>query len=515
MVLAAAALFGALSSGSAAPSGVRADVVSARPTSAAPSGVSARPAAVDVLNVGGTTRSPPVPSGFSGLALEQPSLEKYAGSNPGAIDPVFEQLVRNLDPGQRLVLRIAGDSTDWDWYPVQGMKQPPWVRYTLTPNWLAVARALASDLDARLILGINLEAGSAEIARAEGSAMIKMIGRASIDALELGNEPELYAGFNWYRTKAGVGVPGRPSGWDFAKYSQQFGAIARKLPAVPLTGPATGSLEWAPPSALGPFLAAHPQVRVVTLHRYPLVNCSTTPHLTAAQLLSTSSSVGLADSVARYVLIARHHGVPLRIDEMNTISCRGQLGLSNSFATALWSLDALFAMAKVGVSGVNFQTTAKAPDTPFSMSETGTEWTGTVNPLYYGLVTFAQAAPAGSRLLQITGQLGPSVRAWATLASNGSKRVLLVNTAPARSETITLGVSGVGANGSLERLRAPRLGATGGVTLAGQSFAAHTATGLLSGKRAVSTVTASHGRYVVALPAASAALLTFTRTPYP
>ncbi len=452
-------------------------------------------------------------SGFVGLALEQPSLIAYAGSDPNAINPVFEQLLRNLDPGQRQVLRIAGDNTDWDWYPVPGMTQPPWVHYTLTSDWLDVARALATDVDARLILGVNLEAGSAVIAKAEAEAMVNVIGRGYIDAIELGNEPELYAPFDWYKTAAGVGVPGRPADFDFADYSAQVGSIIGQLPSVPIAGPAVGGLSWAPPSVIGPYLSAHPQVKFVTLHAYPLVNCTGKPNLTAAQLLETSSTTGLAARIIPYIPTARRDGVPLRVDEMNTISCGGQPGLGNGFAASLWSLEALFSMAKAGVAGVNIQTSDGKDDTPFSTSETDGHWTATVNPLYYGLMTFAQAAPAGSRLLKIAGRLTPSVQAWATRAKDGTERVLLVNTASAKSETIGLTVSGETENATLERLRASGLGATGGVTLAGQSFGAQTSTGQLSGKQVTSTVAPTHGRYEVSLPAASALLLTFTKHP--
>src|SRR5215831_4150649 len=47
----------------------------------------------------------PISAGFLGLSLEYNSIEQYAGTNPQAIDPVFVQLVRNLNPGQSPVLR--------------------------------------------------------------------------------------------------------------------------------------------------------------------------------------------------------------------------------------------------------------------------------------------------------------------------------------------------------------------------------------------------------------------------
>jgi len=50
------------------------------------------------VHAGGSGRR--VPFGFLGLSLEYPAVEAYAGTDPRALDPVFLQLVRNLDPGQ-------------------------------------------------------------------------------------------------------------------------------------------------------------------------------------------------------------------------------------------------------------------------------------------------------------------------------------------------------------------------------------------------------------------------------
>jgi hypothetical protein len=69
-------------------------------------------------------------------------------------------------------------------------------------------------------------------------------------------------------------------------------------------------------------------------------------------------------------------------------------------------------------------------------------------------------------------------------------------------------VPGHTAPASLERLLAPRLNATAGVTLGGQSFGAATTTGQLAGTRQLTTVSPRGGAYTLSLPAGSAALLT-------
>ena len=79
--------------------------------------VSASGVSVAVLTVGPTPVGAPIAPGFVGLSMEYPTLATYAGRNPRAVDPVLEQLIRNLAP-QRPVLRIGGSTTDWTWWPI-------------------------------------------------------------------------------------------------------------------------------------------------------------------------------------------------------------------------------------------------------------------------------------------------------------------------------------------------------------------------------------------------------------
>jgi hypothetical protein len=66
---------------------------------------------------------------------------------------------------------------------------------------------------------------------------------------------------------------------------------------------------------------------------------------------------------------------------------------------------------------------------------------------------------------------------------------------------------GARATATVERLRAPRLTSRTGVTLDGQTFSP--TTGLLSGRSQVGRLVPRGGRYVFALPAHSAVLLTY------
>jgi hypothetical protein len=262
---------------------------------------------------------------------------------------------------------------------------------------------------------------------------------------------------------------------------------------------------------LNQFVAAEPRLRVVALHRYPLWGCFNQPgsstYPTLDNLLSESASRGVADSLAPYVAIAHAHGLPIRNDEMNSVSCGDGNGVSDVFGSALWSVDALFEMARAGLDGVNIHTAPIYSDRLFRLKRVHRRWLGTVEPEYYGLLMFAQAAPPGSHLLNISGPSGFQ-RAWATRARDGQIRIVLINDDTSRSETLAVRVPGATGRARLERLLAPSVHATQGVTLGGRSFGTRTTTGVLTGPDRSVPLNSVAGNYVVRMPAASAALLT-------
>jgi hypothetical protein len=451
----------------------------------------------------------PLPPGFLGLSLEYSALDSYAGVDPDAINPVFEQLVRNLSPGQRPVIRIGGDSADWTWWPVAGFAHPPGVTYTLSTRWLRVTRALARSLDARLILGLNFEADRPELARAEARALIDGLGRSVIQSLELGNEPELYAVFPWYRAIDGRKVTGRRSTYDFSAFVRDFGAFARTLSPLPLAGPTISGPGWM--RRLDEFLAAEPRVGLVTLHRYPLQLCfvprESPRYPTIPNLLSASASTGLADGFTRYVAIAHSRGLPLRIDEFNTVSCGADRAVSRTFASALWALDALFEMARIGVDGVNIHTFPGAGYALFNFSRLNGKWRAAVAPEYYGLLMFTQAAPPGSQLLRVSGGHTGPAKIWATRTNDGQIRVVLINKDPSRRLVAVLRLPSTG-TATLERLQAPGIAASGNVTLGGRGFGSWSDSAMLRGPPQTTSLTTADGTLVVKVPAGSAVLLT-------
>jgi hypothetical protein len=380
----------------------------------------------------------------------------------------------------------------------------------ITPRLLRVLAALGAGLKARFILDLDLEAGNSAVAGAEALAFLRTIGRAHIRAFEIGNEPELYPVLGWYSLN-GRPVLGRGPGYNLGDYEREFDAFAHRLPALPLAGPASGLPAWS--GNLRGFAATADRLAVVTVHRYPLQRCQLEPGTpsfpTIGELLAPRASVGLAQSVMPEAAAAHSDGKGIRVDELNSVACFGAQGVSNTFASALWTLETSFAMARVGVDGLNFHTLPAAVYGLFSFRRIHDRWFGHVAPDYYGLLTFAAAAPPGSSLLS-TSVPSNGLQMWATTTRSGAIRVVLINSGNS-TRTVGIRISMAGAPATLSYLRARSLSSRS-VTLGGRTFGGLTSTGLLANRvppRAV-VVPLVHGLYVVSVPSPSAALLTLS-----
>ena len=473
------------------------------------------------------TRHPvtrPLASDFLGLALEYNTVPQWTAQPGQATNEVLPALIKNLSPAGRPSIRVGGQTTDRSWWPVRGARTPLGVTASLGPTWTRSADALVKNTGARLMLGINLEAGSPLVARVEADELVKRVGAANVQALEIGNEPNLYLRTPWYResgghrlpwyAKTGTPVYARPATWDPAAFQTQFAQFARVMPRLPLSGPETGTGPWL--TAFGTELSRHSRVRMLTAHAYGLSNCDKTPgtpkYPSVGNLLSLGASRGLYESLGPLIARAHRAGATLSVDEMGSVTCNGKPGVSNSFASALWATDALFDAARIGIDGVNLHTYPGSDNGLFDFSYASSthRWRATVHPLYLGALMFAQAAPAGSRLLHIATTAQTSIRAWATLGTDHHVRVLLVNDGAGSAVVPVHAPSGYGAaSATVERLQAPGAAATGDITLGGHRFSS-TLTGTPQAPQ-LESVRPHGGVDTVGLPADSAALITIPR----
>lgn len=475
------------------------------------------PAGFSVV-VGSSVTGTSLPPGYVGLALEFSTAPQWFGH--GTNTP-FDHLLRNINPQGPPVIRFGGASTERSWFPVAGMKRPLGVTYNLGPSWLAAMRALARETDARLLLGVNLEAGSLRISRLEVTQYLNGIGRRYVEAVELGNEPELYRRVPWYRrlgrrilpwySRTGTPVYARPRGYGAAAWAREYARALKAIPRVPVAGPDSSDPDFL--DAFRPFVSTGSQVGMIVSHAYGVNSCTTNPsapqYPSIPHLLALAASRGLVSRVGPFITLAHRYGASFRIDEMGSVSCNGRVGVSNTMAAALWLMDSLMSLWSSQVDGVNLHTFPHEINNLFDFVLEHGKWIATVHPLYYGALMFTMAAPPGSKQLAVSSSDETQLRAWATLSTQGVLRVLLINDSLNRtaSTTVTVPTAFSGSTARLVLLTAAGASATDGLTIGGASFGQHTATGVLP-PTASQPVTQTNGAFDVALAPSSAALLT-------
>lgn len=464
-----------------------------------------------------------MPRAFIGLSLEYNSLLRLAGTDPLHVNPVFVRLLRAIAPigGGRLVLRIGGNTTDDAWWP-RGAQTSALEKYALTPTWAAVASSLIRQSHASMILGLNMAVDRPSIASLEARQLIARLPAGSVSALELGNEPEVYASFPRFRDRSGRPVYARaPGDWSYLRYRSELGRFARALRrvrgSIPLAAPASGSTSWVP--SLGRFLrATQTDVGLVTYHAYPLLRCHVRPGSdlspSVAHLLADRSSHGLASRFARLVRISRMHRVGFRFDELGSVACGGASGVSDTFASALWTVDTLFELASTGAAGVNMHLAKGLVYSPFRISWRGGAWHAEVRPEAYGMLMFEQAAPAGARLLHV--RLAPvaGLKVWATRDAAHTVRVVLINKDATAIRTVVLGIRRNRGPALVQQLQAPSLTTTatsGTIRLGGLSYGRDTTTGLPRGHRVATILHRRRGLYTIRISPASAVIVTIPR----
>lgn len=461
---------------------------------------------------------PAVPRSFVGLSLELPAVAAYAGS-PAHPNRALPALLATLGAaqGSPVALRIGGNSSDESWWAPGArlsLVRPSHVRYVIGRRWLARMAWVARATRAPVTVGVNLAADDPARALAFVRALRSALPPGALRAVEIGNEPDLYTrGVTFRAGRAVVRRVARRARYGQPRYAGDVGRYAALLSSRLGRNPALaagGFAGTAWDAVLAPLLRGERgRIRALSAHAYPLDGCP--PHAAIAaqrrRLLSDTASRGLAAGVARMVAIGRRAGVAVRVTEMNSATCGGVPGISDSFAAALWAPGALFAMARAGATGVDLHSWPGAPYAPFAFTTAHTGFTRAhARALYYGLLLFADAASGGSRLLPIHVATDGGVRAWATLTRAGQLRVVAVNPSSGHAARVTIAVRDAGAQrAALRLLRAPGLRARDAISIGGRAIGGD---GRLHGRDRAVPVVPVAGRYTFTLPAASGALLT-------
>jgi hypothetical protein len=194
-------------------------------------------------------------------------------------------------------------------------------------------------------------------------------------------------------------------------------------------------------------------------------------------VLSENATAGMARTVRGAVELSARAGLPLRLTEINSVTCGGRRGVSDTFATALWAPDALFELLHAGVASASVHVRANAINMAFSLTRRGL----VAHPLLYGMTLFSRMLGADSQLvaLRLTTRRSQRIKAWAVRLRGDIMHVLLIDKG-SHSALVGLHLPAAG-RATVQRLIAPSVRSRSGVTLDGQRLDAQ---GRWQGKRA-------------------------------
>jgi hypothetical protein len=460
-----------------------------------------------VLTISRGASTTPVPRSYFGLSTEYWALPLFERDMP-----VFERVLSLLHvPGNGpLVLRIGGDSADHSfWMPKKPRRMPAWA-FAVTPEFLSQLRSLVQRDPVKLIVDLNLVTDTPVTAAAWARAAETALPHGSIVGFEVGNEPDLYTRSYWMSalSRSPLEAGALPLELTPDSYVADFDAYARVLgegaPDIPLIGPAVAHPRVSLPWIKTLIADQRPELGSVSGHLYPYSACvkrrSSPSYPTVARLLSRQAVGALAKDVAGAVAVAHENGLKFRLTELNSVTCGGKAGVSNTFATALWAPDALFTLMRAGVDGVNLHVRAYAINAPFSLNRYGLN----PRPLLYGLIMFARTLGADARLVRLHMEHARSLNlsAWAVRVRGGILHVLLIDKSN-RNVRVDLHLPATGP-ATVQRLVAPSASSTIGETLDGQRLGPD---GNWIGARVTETITPGAHGYVVTVPRRSEALM--------
>jgi hypothetical protein len=296
-----------------------------------------------------------MPGDFVGLSYEVQQLSDpnfFSESNTGLI-----RAFKALAP--RGVLRLGGNTSEFAWWkPTPSSPEPehPQTRiiegepkaqyYAVTPD---AVRNLAGFLKATgwtCLYGIGMGTNTPARAAEEAEFVAKTLG-ASLQYYQIGNEVDLF---------------GRhlrdPKTWSPKTYLDEWLALARavsaRVPGAKFGMPDVAAyVEWLTEIGdLWPSIQNPPDVTTLT-HHYYFGGPATNPDVNIPNLLKPATMAKVQKTADAATAAANKMGVRVRMTEGNTCYRGGKPGVSDVFASALWSADYSLLLASNNYSGIN------------------------------------------------------------------------------------------------------------------------------------------------------------------
>jgi len=460
-------------------------------------GQSPSTAAALTLSVNAAVKSATVPMNFTGLSYESAQLghpEFFSAQNAALI-----ALVRRLGP--QGVLRIGGNTSDYTrWSPDDADTARNNTSSAINPD-AGTAAKTASIITPQairnlndfmvatgwqLIYGLDLRRGTPENAAAEATFVAKTLGSRLL-AFQIGNEPDMNHN------------DGEKQRWTFDQYWSQFvifrDAIRKAVPNAPFAGPDIAKeLDWIT------NMANHKPDLVMLTGHYYAEGPPKDPAMTLEFLLKRGRNPESGE-IATVHKATQMLGKPYRMSEGNSCFHGGKPGVSDTFASALWSADYMLQLAQAGYIGVNLHGGGEGLYTPIAGSiENGF----TARPVYYGMLLAQDFVGCTLVEAKLGGQTS-AANVTAFAATQGKQYKLAVFNKS--SLLVSVAIDGLAASihsAAVSLLQAPAIDSKDGVTFGGSAVSKD---GSFT-PRSQSTLSLRHGKASLDLPPYTAALIT-------
>jgi hypothetical protein len=421
--------------------------------------------------------------GTSGVLRIGGNTSEYCYWTPDPAQPANLQNPESMRTGDKANPVAFGLAVN----PDTGRKAPAPVK--ITP--LAV-RNLREFIDAcgwKLIYGLNMGTGTAEDAANEAAYVMDVAGSKLI-AFQLCNEPDLFF-------RNGV----RKADYDFAQFAGEwqrfYQTIKARVPNAPFAGPDTAyNNEW-----LVPFAKQFKNEAAFLSQHYYAMGPPTDPSMTIERMLAPNPKLQAEFEGMKQTM--QESGLPFRLAETNSCYQGGKAGVSDTFASALWSADLIYQLASAGGTGINFHGGGYGWYTPIA----GTPEDGFLaRPNYYGMLLFAQGGPGQLVESKLDSQETlPLLTAYGLRNDAGAIKVAVFNKNQGRGIRLAIDTGRRNTRATDLRLHAPRVDDTTDTTFGGSPVGA---TGAWSAAH-VETLPVENGAAVIELPQASGALIIF------
>ena len=297
---------------------------------------------------------PTIPQNFIGLSYETQQL-----SDPTFFSPANTGLIAQLrELASNGILRLGGNTSDYGfWKPTPTSTMPPRkprenkvgdpppdMSYAVTPLAVTNLKAFLDATGWTCLYGINLGTNIPSLAADEAVAVTAILG-PKLEYLQLGNEADRFGS-----------TIRDPKTWSADAFLTEWLAFAHailaRVPNARFGMPDIASnAAWF--STIADRLATDPirqHIACLSHHNY-IGGPPSNPAMTIEHILAPNPVVprdaGLVTAAATKL------NVPYRMTEGNTCYRGGKPGVSDVFASALWSADYLLQLASLGYAGVN------------------------------------------------------------------------------------------------------------------------------------------------------------------